>query len=350
MGQTSEDAAARGVGTTASERPVQRWRHLVHVPPHAGPADREVAVLFKTQRREASILGGMRLGIGLPAAVPDTEMTLVGRWAAEAERAGFASVGVIDRLVYDNLDPLTALAAAAASTSRIELLSTVVNVCWRNNPVLLAKQLASVARLSGGRLTAGLGMGGWPADYAAGGVPLAGRGARFESALATMQRAWQATGGRPRLLLGGTVRASFARAATAGSEGWVAPLFGLALLQEGGAAVRRAWSAAGRQGQPRIVTGRYFSLGPDANETADAYIHHYYGTDYFEHARADTLTDPEQLRAELQRLSEAGCDDVVLFPCVGDLEQVALVAQVLRSGGTTPGDPGVSQVSPPDKS
>lgn len=48
----------------------------------------------------------MRTGIGLPAAVPDTDMSEIGDWAAEAERAGFASVGVIDRLVYDNLDPL----------------------------------------------------------------------------------------------------------------------------------------------------------------------------------------------------------------------------------------------------
>src|SRR6059058_185616 len=111
--------------------------------------------------------GGMRLGIGLPAAVPRTDMTEIGRWAAEAEEAGFASVGVIDRLIYDNLDPLTALSAAAACTSQIELTSSMINVCWRNNPVLLAKQLASLARLSGGRLSAGLRMGGWPADYEA---------------------------------------------------------------------------------------------------------------------------------------------------------------------------------------
>jgi alkanesulfonate monooxygenase SsuD/methylene tetrahydromethanopterin reductase-like flavin-dependent oxidoreductase (luciferase family) len=50
-------------------------------------------------------------------------MTLIGRWAADAEQAGFASVGVIDRLIYGNLDRLTALAAAAARTSRIELLT-----------------------------------------------------------------------------------------------------------------------------------------------------------------------------------------------------------------------------------
>jgi hypothetical protein len=58
----------------------------------------------------------MSVGIGLPAAVPETDMTLIGAWAAEAERAGFESIGVIDRLVYDNGDPLTALARAHTPT------------------------------------------------------------------------------------------------------------------------------------------------------------------------------------------------------------------------------------------
>jgi alkanesulfonate monooxygenase SsuD/methylene tetrahydromethanopterin reductase-like flavin-dependent oxidoreductase (luciferase family) len=257
-------------------------------------------------------------------------MRLIGEWAAEAERTGFASVGVIDRLVYDNLDPLTALAAAAARTSRVALLSTVINVCWRNNAVLLAKQLSSVQRLSGGRLTAGLGMGGWPADYEAGGVPLAGRGARFDAALATMRQTWQATGDPPGVVLAATAAASFPRAAGEISEGWVAPLFGIELLQDGIAAVGRAWTVAGRTGRPRIVTGRYFSLGRDADETADAYIEHYYGAGGFEAARADALTTAEQIHDELERLSQAGCDDVVLFPCSGDLDEISLLAEIVQ--------------------
>jgi alkanesulfonate monooxygenase SsuD/methylene tetrahydromethanopterin reductase-like flavin-dependent oxidoreductase (luciferase family) len=278
----------------------------------------------------------MRVGIGLPAAVPEADMSLVGRWAAEAEEAGFASIGVIDRLLYDNLDPLTALAAAAAGTSRIELTTTVVNVCWRGNAVLLAKQLSSVDRLSGGRLTAGLGMGGWPADFEASGVPLARRGRLFDASLSAMERTWQASGNRPGILMGGTVPAAFARAVRDESEGWVAPLFDIGLLRDGAAAVRSAWAEAGRAGRPRIVTGRYFSLGRDADETADEYIHHYYGADFFAPARADTLTSIDQIHAELRRLSEADCADVLLFPCSGDLDQVSLLAQALPSPGPAP--------------
>jgi alkanesulfonate monooxygenase SsuD/methylene tetrahydromethanopterin reductase-like flavin-dependent oxidoreductase (luciferase family) len=175
----------------------------------------------------------MRIGIGLPAAVPGTPATSLGEWAAESERLGFRSLGALDRLVYDNLDPLVALGAAAARTERAELMTTVLTVPHRRNALVLAKQLASLDQLSGGRLTAGLALGGWPEDYEASGLPLAGRGATFEEMLATMRRAWAgeiggASGpmpalpsGRPAVLLGGFAPAAFARAAAV-ADGWVA--------------------------------------------------------------------------------------------------------------------------------
>jgi len=128
----------------------------------------------------------MRIGIGLPAAVPGADMTTLWRWAAESERAGFAAVGVIDRLVYANLDPLIALAVAAGRTERVDLATTVLSIGWRNNPILVAKQLTSLDLASGGRLLAGLGLGGWPEDYLASRVPQAGNAAGWESSLAAM--------------------------------------------------------------------------------------------------------------------------------------------------------------------
>lgn len=290
----------------------------------------------------------MRIGIGLPAAVPGVDATTIGAWAAEAERAGFASVGAIDRLVYDNLEPLTALAAAAARTERVELFTTVLNVGWRANPVLLAKQMASVDLLSGGRLTAGLGLGGWPEDFAASGVPTTSAGARLRDSLATMRQVWAGVlsgqggptrrlpEGRPTLLFGGLVPAAYERAATHG-RGWVAPLMGRQMLEDGATAVRQAWADAGRTGEPRIATGRYFSLGQGADARADVYIRHYYGDEGFPIARADTLTSLGQIQDEIDQLAAAGVTDLLLYPSSADLDQVPLLAEVVHPQGVNAG-------------
>jgi alkanesulfonate monooxygenase SsuD/methylene tetrahydromethanopterin reductase-like flavin-dependent oxidoreductase (luciferase family) len=287
----------------------------------------------------------MRIGMGLPAAVPEADVTALGEWAATAERLGFCSLGVIDRLVYDNLDPLVALAAAAARTERVELLTTVLNVPYRQNAVVLAKQLASVDRLSGGRLTAGLALGGWPEDYEASGVPHRGLGAAMDAMIATMQQAWDgklagASGPmpalppeRPGLLVGGLVPAAFTRAATVG-QGWIAPSFGIQQVVDGVAAVGKAWDRVGRPGRPRVVTVRYFCFGPGADENAEHYLRHYY-LGYAPMVKADTPTTPEHLDAELARLRDAGADDVVLMPCTDDLAQVTLAAEVLDDLGVS---------------
>jgi len=281
-----------------------------------------------------------RIGLGLPAAIPDAPGRATVEWASLGEDLGFASLGVIDRLVYDNYDPFVALAAAAAVTEHAELVTTVLNVPWRQSALMLAKQLWSLERISGGRLIAGLALGGWPEDYRESGIDLAGRGAVFDDMLEVMLRAWKGevsgaggplpglSPGRPRLLFGGFAPRSYERMARLGS-GWVAPLFGFDALLGGIAAAQAAWSEADRPGRPRIVVGRYFSLGPDAEAAADEYIRHYYGDEFFGAARADVLTTPTHLHAELARLRDAGCDDVLLFPCSADLDQPRRLAAAL---------------------
>ena len=108
---------------------------------------------------------------------------------------------------------------------------------------------------------AGLGLGGWPDDYRASGMPTSGAGARLDEAVATMRRVWagelaehgkamrRLSEGRPPLLFGGFVSAVYRRVATQG-EGWVAPLFGLQMLEAGAIAARQAWANADRTGEP----------------------------------------------------------------------------------------------------
>src|SRR5581483_5844615 len=131
----------------------------------------------------------MEVGIGLPAAIPETDGAAIVEWARRAEAAGFSSLGVIDRLVFANYDPLIALAGAAAVTPRIRLITAVLLIPYRNTAVL-AKQVASLDRLSGGRLVLGIGIGGRPDDFEASRTELRGRGRRAADQLQELRDTW----------------------------------------------------------------------------------------------------------------------------------------------------------------
>jgi probable F420-dependent oxidoreductase len=153
------------------------------------------------------------LGLTLPqfgAAAGDAAR--IGRFAADAEAAGAASLWVGDRLLAARdpeigyggtdtipvefrraLDPFAVLAAAAVTTTSATLGSSVL-VAPLYAPAILARSLATVAALSDGRLLAGLGIGWSPEEYAAAGVGFDRRGARLDELLDTLDVLWSGRG------------------------------------------------------------------------------------------------------------------------------------------------------------
>src|SRR5581483_1268043 len=140
----------------------------------------------------------MAIGIGLPSTVPGVTGQELTEWARRADQAPLSTLATIDRIVYPNYEPLTALAAAAAVTSRIKLATCVLLAPLRSNAVLLAKQAASVHHISGGRLVFGAAVGGRADDFEVSGIDMDGRGRVFEGQLATLKRVWagEEKGGR----------------------------------------------------------------------------------------------------------------------------------------------------------
>jgi alkanesulfonate monooxygenase SsuD/methylene tetrahydromethanopterin reductase-like flavin-dependent oxidoreductase (luciferase family) len=109
--------------------------------------------------------------------------------ARRAEAAGFDGVYVGDHLLHPRplLESIVTLSVVAASTERVSLGPCVVLLALRN-PVVLAKQLGTLASFAPGRLRVGVGVGGeYPAEFEAVGVPLPERGRRLEEGLRTVQ-------------------------------------------------------------------------------------------------------------------------------------------------------------------
>src|SRR5437667_451231 len=168
----------------------------------------------------------MRVGIGLPSTLPETDGTLVIEWAKRADAGLFSCLGVLDRLVYDSYDPLAAFAAAAAVTPR-----------------------------------------------------------------------------------------AFARAADK---------------------ARAAWYDSGRPGKPQLWAQGYFALGNEHIEAAGTrYLKDYYAFTgpFAERIAAGLLTSPQAIAQFMRGYEEAGCDELVLFPTVPDLEQLEQLADTLNGLG-----------------
>ena len=144
------------------------------------------------------------------------------RRAIAAEEAGFESLWVGDHIVDPNprLEALVALTYLAAVTDRVRLAVGVL-VLPQRQPVLLAKQLASIDELSRCRLIVGIGVGYVESELNAFGVTLAQRATRTNEHLDVMLARWNESTNpsRPPIVAGGHSDAALARAARIG-DGW----------------------------------------------------------------------------------------------------------------------------------
>ena len=283
----------------------------------------------------------MEVGIGLPSAVRGVDRSGIVEWARRAEQAGFSSLGTLDRIAYPNYESLIALAAAAAVTERIGLMTDILIAPLRSNTALLAKQAATIDSLSGGRLTLGLAVGGRADDFELSGVDFYRRGHIFEQQLNEMTSIWRgetsvgpapATGDRPGLLVGGSSDAAFQRAARH-ADGWTMgggtpDMFAQALEK-----LNLVWSAAGRQGTPRTAALLYFVIDDNAEQLAARSLGDYYAFlgDYAQQIVAGAAKSAETVNQYLSAFEAAGADEVICFPASTGVEQVDRLADAALS-------------------
>ncbi len=299
----------------------------------------------------------MKIGLGLPTSFPSDQGQLVMEWARRADAAGFSSLSLLDRLVYDNFDPLITLTAAAAVTERIRLMTAILLVPLHSAGIL-AKETASLDALSNGRLTLGVGVGNRKDDFLVAGTTHGDRGRRFDDQLAMMKRIWAGEdagdgvgpvgpapvqAGGPPLIFGGRSERALQRIAKWGQgyvTGSVSDVPGARATFD---IAERVWREAGRAGKPLFVGSLTCAIGEaEAQATADA------GQRYYSYQggrpanapgqpgsspAANAATTPSTAAAILEKLKEceaAGMDEVfVRFAGVTNPDQVDRLAEAV---------------------
>jgi probable F420-dependent oxidoreductase len=297
----------------------------------------------------------MKLGICLPHYGRPIEVGRMLEVARRTEERGLDSVWVTDHVIVpeqanviyreDMLDPLAVLPWLAGVTSRVALGTSVVILPYRT-PIPVAKLLASVDVLSGGRLIVGAAIGWLEGEFEALGVPFKERASRSDEALELMRTVWTQEHPkiqtkrhrvqdvvaspmplqkpRPPLYIGGSSEAAYRRVARLG-DGWHASSTTHDAFRQGADAVRRLWKEAGREGAPYLSLRIPILIDGVHRPAVDMALmrgrHTLHGT-------------PKQIAEELAGFEALGCGHVALevsystYPAI--LETIDIVADKIR--------------------
>jgi len=292
----------------------------------------------------------MKISMTLPVMEPGLDRDRLFGWVEAIESGPWHSLALGERIAFVNPEMTALLGACAVMTERVRLVTTVA-IAPMHDPVWLAKQLATVDVLSGGRLSVGLGVGGRDEDYRAVGVdPARKTNDELARCVARMRQVWAGEAvvpgvaravepapvrpGGPELLAGALGPRAIAKAAR-----WADGLCGFSWGPDPGeieAAFERArvaWRAAQRPA-PRLAVGFWFAAGRDPRAQIEAHLRRYLSwlpAGFVESVLPTTgfSGDARAFRALLVALEGLGADEVFLVPTGIDEDEARRAADWL---------------------
>jgi alkanesulfonate monooxygenase SsuD/methylene tetrahydromethanopterin reductase-like flavin-dependent oxidoreductase (luciferase family) len=238
---------------------------------------------------------------------------------------------------------MTTLAAVAALTRRVRLMTEVLITPIRNTAIL-AKECATLDVLSNGRFSLGIGLGGREDDYIAADAAYKNRGKQLDQQLDLMKRIWAGDpldaaapiGPRPvqpngpELIMSGFVPKAFERLARYG-DGYVSALNDIPTIEKTFRTIERSWREAGRSGKPRLIAQIDIALEARRIGQGRQNILDYYAiSPPYDIYKANTLlTTEQQLRDIIPALEAIGADEVVFFTWSDEIEQIDRIANLI---------------------
>lgn len=274
------------------------------------------------------------------------------------EELGFESIWAWDHILlgvepsFPIHEALLTLTAIAARTSKIKLGTGVLKLPMRN-PVIVAKELATLDHISEGRLIVGAAVGWYKREFDSLGIDFSKRGRLMEESLEIIQRLWTepkvdgqysqynlrgavlypkpVQKPRPPILIGGYVDAVLKRAATKG-DGWLTTHYTAESFQKVWARVRAYAEEAGRNPNELISTNQLpIRIGPRSR--VESGMRAWLQSEWDYASWSDSTMDaaivgtPEECADQLARHVAVGVDRIIFVPYRYEVEQAELLAR-----------------------
>lgn len=290
----------------------------------------------------------MKIGMTLPVMEPDLSRQDLEDWTLRVDAGPWSHIALGERILFPNPEFISTLSAVAAWTKRVEIIATI-SVLTMHNPILSAKQFATIDMISEGRFTLGVGVGGREEDYNAIGSTWSDRRwATLSDRVKTMQSVWSkeyhpSLGPTPfsmngPQILAGAVGPKAMEMSAHFADGLAGFSFN-ADIEEIKDSFNRVQTAFKEKNKsPRLVTSFWFGLGESGRSDIQIHLERYLSWMGDDLARDLAKTagfsgSQSDLNDFLLLVKAAGATDVILVPTSKNIEQLILAEEVIAGFG-----------------
>jgi alkanesulfonate monooxygenase SsuD/methylene tetrahydromethanopterin reductase-like flavin-dependent oxidoreductase (luciferase family) len=286
----------------------------------------------------------MKIGMTLPVMEPDLSRQDLEDWTLRVDAGPWSHIALGERILFPNPEFISTLSAVAAWTKRVEIIATI-SVLTMHNPILSAKQFATIDMISEGRFTLGVGVGGREEDYNAIGSTWSDRRwATLSDRVKTMKSVWSkeyhpSLGPTPfsmngPQILAGAVGPKAMEMSADFADGLAGFSFNADIeeIKDSFNRVQKAFEEKNKS--PRLVTSFWFGLGKSARSDIQIHLKRYLSWMGDDLARDLAKTagfsgSQSDLNDFLLLVKAAGATDVILVPTSKNIEQLILAEEVI---------------------
>ena len=286
----------------------------------------------------------MKIGMTLPVMEPDLTRKDLEKWTKKIDTGPWSHIALGERILFPNPEFISTLSAVAAWTNRVEIIATV-SILTMHNPILSAKQFATIDLLAEGRFTLGVGVGGREEDYTAINSNWSDRRwATLAKNVKTMQSVWSKdyhkemgpntfSKAGPQILAGAVGPKAMSMSADF-AEGLAGFSFNADLKEINDSFNRVEEAFAQKKISPRLITSFWFGLGDTGRDDIKTHLTRYLGWMGKDLAKNLSETagfsgNQNDLYNLLVKIKDLGATDTLLVPTSRNVDQLSMAEEVV---------------------